>query len=182
MSFMTTQEGQSFGRTIRKIKVASTISKGDIPPDCLPKKKTEKNKLMVTPTVLTVSDQVTRDSKIKMGMMKKPITLKHSEENHDLLSSIKNKIHAAPGEPRNLISNDSFSEKHDCDEKTIKQKQEQKMESCCSSLDVEDSGLGEDASLSDNSDQTEVEKCKPINRPKVNCMSKFIGLLCYAVV
>ncbi|XP_026779230.2 actin-binding Rho-activating protein isoform X1 [Pangasianodon hypophthalmus] len=174
----------SHRRTGRKIKVASTmtnlakslqsckvskeyIGKQDtIPSGWLPdsiieeekEKETERSKLLVTPDVFTVND---------IGILKKNITPKHSEGNHDLASSIKEKIHAhqtAPGEPRNFMGNDSLNGKHHHGEKTLGQKEEQKMGLCSSSLDTEDSGLGEDA---DNSDQTEVEKIKPINRPKI---------------
>lgn len=138
-------------------------------------KETEKRKLLVTPQVFTVSDQVTGDCKIKTGMVQKNITPKLSEGNHDLGNSIKDKIHAAPGEPRNFMSNDSLNRKHHCEKKTIGQKEEQKMGSCCSSLDAEDSGLGEDAALSD-SEQIEVKKKTPINRPKVYCIIYFIRL------
>ncbi|KAK3557150.1 hypothetical protein QTP70_024718 [Hemibagrus guttatus] len=183
-----TQECQSFGRTVKKIKVASTMNKSQpkvnmgiqdtIPSVWLPdsifeeekEKETEKSKLQITPQVFTVSDQVTEDCKIKTGMVQKNITPKLCDGNPDLVNSIKDKIHAAPGEPRNFMSNDSLNRKHHCDKKTIGQKEERKMESCCSSLDAEDSGLGEDASLSDN-DQIEVKKNTPINRPKIKVIT-----------
>ncbi|MCJ8729284.1 hypothetical protein PDJAM_G00104370 [Pangasius djambal] len=191
MSSLTTQECQSFSRTVRKVKVASTnlakswqsckvskeyigkqdtISSAWLPDSIIEEEKekeTERSKLPVTPHVFTVNDQVSGDYKIKTGMVKKNITTKHSEGNHDLASSIKEKIHAhqtAPGEPRNFMGNDSLNRKHHCGEKTLGQKEERK---CSSSLDTEDIGLVEDAPLSDNNDPTEVEKIKPINRPKI---------------
>lgn len=124
------------------------------------------------------SDQVTEDCNIKTEMMKKEITPKHSEGNHDLLRSTKDKVHVVPGEPGNFMSNDSLNRIHHCNEKITRHKKEQKKGSCCSSLDSEDGELGEDAALSDNN-QIDVKKKTLINRPKVNCMFYFVSSLVF---
>ncbi|XP_027002144.1 actin-binding Rho-activating protein [Tachysurus fulvidraco] len=175
----STQECQSFDRTIKKVELASTMTKSwakvnmgkqdTIPSGWLPEslfekkeeKETERNKPLDMPKVF--SYQGTEDCNIKTEMMKKKITPKHSEGNHDLVRSIKDKTHAVPGEPGNVMSNDSLNRIHHCNEKITGQKKEQK---CCSSLDSEDGELGEDSALSDNN-QIDVKKNTLINRPKI---------------
>ncbi|KAF7711363.1 actin-binding Rho-activating protein [Silurus meridionalis] len=182
MSLMTTQDCQSFSRHVRKIKVASTnLSKGKGKQDTIPSswlldsfvpeekmKETARSKILVTPCDFTVDNRVREDCKIKNGIVEKDMTKDCKENNHLVSCTQKEiKIHqAAPGEKIIIQGNNSLNRKHHYGGKTVGQKEEQKMWSCSSSLNADDSGLEEDAAQSD-SDQTEVKKNKPINRPKI---------------
>lgn len=198
LTMSTAQESRPFSRAVRKIKVAAavtslakswqnwanehtgkqeTIPSGWIP-DSIIQDENERNevKLLVTPRVVVVNSEDEGNSKIKTGTVSKAIAPKRSECGHDLVSSIKEKIHAnqvAPEEPKTFLGNESPTRRRHCGwkasvlTKTLGQREERKMGSRSSSLDTEDSGLGEDAALSDNSDQSEVEQKKPVSRPKV---------------
>lgn len=159
-----------------------TIPSGWIPDSIVEDEKDkekERNevKLLVMPRVVVVNDKNKCDSKIKTGTVNKAVTPKISECGvHDIVSSIKEKIHAnqlTPDEPRNFLGNESPTRRRLCGgkagglAKSLGSREEWKMGSRSSSLDTEDSGLGEDAALSDNSDQSEAEPKKPISRPKI---------------
>ncbi|XP_072539333.1 actin-binding Rho-activating protein [Salminus brasiliensis] len=200
MSTCTTQESRPFSRAIRKIKVAATVTglakswqnwanehtgkQDTIPSGWMPEsivedeKEKERNevKLLVMPRVVVVSKEDKCDNKIKTGTVSKAVMPKLSECGHDLVSSIKEKIHAnqvAPEEPRSFLGNESPTRRRYCGGKAnglgkaLGLREESKMGSRSSSVDTEDSGLGEDAALSDNSDQSEVEQKRPISRPKI---------------
>ncbi|KAL7833223.1 hypothetical protein SRHO_G00302410 [Serrasalmus rhombeus] len=156
-----------------------TIPSGWMPDSIIQdEKEKERNevKLQVMPRVVVVNDEDKADSKIKTGTVSKAIEPKRSECGHDLVSSIKEKIQTnqmTPEEPRAFLGNESPTRRRLCGGKAnasvkgLGQREERKMGSRSSSLDTEDSGLGEDAALSDNSDQSEVERKKPISRPKI---------------
>ncbi|XP_062852812.1 actin-binding Rho-activating protein [Trichomycterus rosablanca] len=191
MSFTATKDSQPFCRTVKKVATAVTSPPqirqswgkehtGKQDPnsstwlsDFINEEEKEKEKisvkLTVTPHVNTVNNGNTRECKNTTVI--KPITPKSSKCSPDLVSSINEKNHnkqMAPEEPRK-IGNESPSSKCHCGgkAKTLGQREERKIGLRSSSSETEDSGLGEDAALSDNSDQSKVKQKKLIIRPKV---------------
>ncbi|TSZ54741.1 Actin-binding Rho-activating protein [Bagarius yarrelli] len=164
MTSMTTQDCQENNRTIKKIKVANTMTKswpkvpiskqGAVSSAQLSdyileeEKKMEpgKSKFLVPP-VFPVSDQVTGDG--KAGMVKKNMSPKHCDGNHDLESSIKEKVHPVPEETKD-VSKASFNRKYHCE-----------------GTEVGQSCFEKNVSISKNNNQTEVKKDQPFNRPKI---------------
>ncbi|KAI4892165.1 hypothetical protein NFI96_028478 [Prochilodus magdalenae] len=158
-----------------------TIPSGWVPDSIIQDEKEKENKrndlkLLVTPRVVVVSSEDKAEGKIKTCMVSKAIEPKRSECGHDLVSAIREKIHTnqmMPEEPKNFLGNESPTRRRLCGgkanslAKALGQREDKKMGSRSSSLDTEDSGLGEDAALSDNSDQSEAEQKKPVSRPKI---------------
>ncbi|XP_066519096.1 actin-binding Rho-activating protein [Hoplias malabaricus] len=159
-----------------------TIPSGWIPDSIIQdvrekEKERSEVKLQVSPRVVVVKDEDKDEhSKIKTGVVNKAVTLKRSECGHDCVNSIKQKINTnqtAPEDPRAFLGNESPTLRRLCGgkanalAKVLEHSEERKMGSRSSSVDTEDSGLGEDAALSDNSDQNEMEMKKPLSRPKV---------------
>ncbi|XP_056605893.1 actin-binding Rho-activating protein [Triplophysa dalaica] len=140
-------------------------------------KQKEKNemKLLVAPRVVTVDGGDREDNKIKTGSVTKAITQNVNECGKDVVSTIKEKINTnklTSEDTKNFLGNESPTRRRYCGgkstlSKVMEQKEGKKMGSRSSSLDTEDSGLGEEASLSDNSDQHENEPKKHISRPKI---------------
>lgn len=141
-------------------------------------KQKEKNemKLLVTPRVVSVVGEEATDDQIKTGIVTKAITPKCNEFGKDLVSVIKEKINTnqlTTEDTKNFLGNESPTRRRYCGGKAgtfgkaIGRKEGKSMGSRSSSLDADDSGLGEEASLSDNSDLNENEPKKHVNRHKV---------------
>ncbi|XP_076869927.1 actin-binding Rho-activating protein [Brachyhypopomus gauderio] len=156
-----------------------TIPSGWIPDSIIEQAKEKENersevKLLVTPRVFATNGEDDGGSRIKTCLVSKTITPKHSESSQESVNSIKEKIHTnqlAPEEPRNCLNKSPTIRRH-CVGKaaaltTSLKKRGEKSMSRSSSTETEDSGLGEDASLSDNSDQSELEQKIPISRAKI---------------
>ncbi|KAK1795662.1 hypothetical protein P4O66_001155 [Electrophorus voltai] len=156
-----------------------TIPTGWIPDSIIEQAKEKDNvrnetKFLVTPRI-AINAEDGSSSRIKTCMMSKTITPKSRECSHNLVSSNKEKIHSnqlAPEEPRNCLGNKSPTRRRHCVGKvtavtTALRKTEEREMSRSSSIETEDSGLGEDVSLSDNSDQSEPEENKLISKAKI---------------
>ncbi|XP_016352310.1 actin-binding Rho-activating protein-like [Sinocyclocheilus anshuiensis] len=194
MSTAAVQQSRPFSRAVRKIKVASTVNslakswqswankhtdKQDmIPSGWMPdtiiedtkEKQKEKSemKLLVTPRVVSVNSEDGADDQIKMVTVTKAITPKCNEYGKDLVNIIKEKINTnqlTSEDTKNFLGNESPTRRRYCGGKAgtlVKV-----LGSRSSGSDAEDSGLGEEASLSDNSDQNESEPKKHVNRQKI---------------
>lgn len=202
------QPNRPFNRAVKKIKVASMVTslakswqtwandhtgkQDTIPSGWMPdtiiedekEKQKEKSemKLLVTPRVVSVDGGDEADSKIKTGSVTKAAVPKVNECGKDVVNTIKEKINTnqlTSEDTKNFLGNESPTRRRYCGGKAALTKVK-KMGSSSSSLDTEDSGLGEEASLSDNSDQHENEPKKHISRPKV-LLSFFtqVNLNCY---
>lgn len=141
-------------------------------------KQKEKNemKLLVTPRVVSVVGEEATDDQIKTGIVTKAITPKCNEFGKDLVSVIKEKINTnqlTTEDTKNFLGNESPTRRRYCGGKAgtfgkaIGRKEGKSIGSRSSSLDADDSGLGEEASLSDNSDLNENEPKKHVNRHKI---------------
>lgn len=141
-------------------------------------------KLLVTPRVVTVdAGEDADESGIRTATVSKSVAQpRPSECGSDWVSTIKEKINTnqmAPAEDaKAFLGNESPTRRRYCTSKaagavTAKApgqtgREERKLGSRSSSLDTEDSGLGEETALSDHSDQNEAEKKKKsVTRPKV---------------
>ncbi|XP_051563294.1 actin-binding Rho-activating protein-like [Myxocyprinus asiaticus] len=138
-------------------------------------KEKSEMKLLVTPRVISVNGENSSD-KIKTGTVTKAIIPKITECGKDIVSTIKEKINTnqlVSEDTKNFLGNESPTRRRICGgkagalAKVLGQKDEKKMGSRSSSVDTEDSGLGEEASLSDNSDQNENEPKKHVSRTKI---------------
>ncbi|XP_051997280.1 actin-binding Rho-activating protein-like [Xyrauchen texanus] len=197
MSMAAVQQNQPFNRAIRKIKVASTVTslakswqswandhtgkQDTIPSGWMPdtiiedekEKQKEKNemKLLVTPRVVSVNGIDSLDNMIKTGTVTKAVTPKRTECGKDLVSTIKEKINTnqlVSEDTKNFLGNESPTRRRFCGGKAVVlAKALGQTGSRSSSVDTEDSGLGEEASLSDNSDQNENKPKKHVSRPKI---------------
>ncbi|XP_067314643.1 actin-binding Rho-activating protein [Pseudorasbora parva] len=137
-------------------------------------KKKSEMKLLVTPRVVSVNSEDVGDDQIKTITVTKAITPNCKEYEKDLVNSIKEKINTnklTSEDTKNFLGNESPTRRRYCGwkagTKATGRKDEKTMGSRSSSLDTEDSGLGEEASLSDNSDQNENEPKKHYNRHKI---------------
>lgn len=146
-------------------------------------KEMSEMKLLVTPRVVSVNSEEGADDQIKTVMVTKAITPKCNEYEKNLVSVIKEKINTnqlTSEDTKNFFGNESPTRRRFCGGKTgslakvLGRKEEKTMGSRSSSLDTEDSGLGEEASLSDNSDQNESEQKKHVNRHKVRLSVQFM--------
>ncbi|XP_059415725.1 actin-binding Rho-activating protein-like [Carassius carassius] len=194
MSTAAVQQNRPFSRAVRKIKVASTVNslakswqswanknteKQDmIPSGWMPdtiledtkdkQKEKSEMKLLVTPRVVSVNSEVGADDQIKTVTVTKGITPKCTEYGKDLVNIIKEKINTnqlTSEDTKNFLGNESPTRRRYCGGKAgtlVKT-----LGSRSSGSDAEDSGLGEEVSLSDNSDQNESEPKKHVNRQKI---------------
>ncbi|XP_067442404.1 actin-binding Rho-activating protein [Thunnus thynnus] len=147
--------------------------------------KRERNhvvKLSVTPRVITVDDADNSENKIRTVSVTKTVQPKRSEcSSSDLVNAIRGKMESGPEENKPFLGNESPTRRRHMralqggggvlqDKKLMLQ--EKKMGSRSSSLDTEDSGLGEEAGLSDNSESKSEQSGnillkKQNNRPKI---------------
>lgn len=145
-------------------------------------KEKSEMKLLVMPRVVSVNNEDGADNQIKTVTVTKAITPKCNEYGKDLVSVIKEKINTnqlTSEDTKNFLGNESPTRRRYCGgkagtlAKALIQKDEKITGSRGSSSDAEDSGLGEEASLSDNSDQNESEPKKHVNRHKVRLSVQF---------
>lgn len=147
--------------------------------------KRERNhvvKLSVTPRVITVDDTDNSENKIRTVSVTKTVQPKRCEcSSSDLVNAIRGKMESGPEESKPFLGNESPTRRRHMralqggggvlqDKKLMLQ--EKKMGSRSSSLDTEDSGLGEEAGLSDNSESKSEQSGnillkKQNNRPKI---------------
>ncbi|MED6280356.1 hypothetical protein CHARACLAT_010083 [Characodon lateralis] len=146
-------------------------------------------KLSVTPRVIKVDPTDTRDNKIRTCSVTKTVQLKRSEcSSNNVINEIRDKMESGPEEIKPFLGNESPTRRRQMRalQSTevggggiIQNKkmmlQEKKLSSRSSSLDTEDSGLGEEGGLSDNSDskaeQCEAQAKTQANRPKIKIAS-----------
>nr|XP_055070104.1 actin-binding Rho-activating protein [Misgurnus anguillicaudatus] len=189
-------QDRPFSRSVRKIKVASMVTslakswqnwandhsdkQDTIPSGWMPdtiiedekekQKKRSEMKLLVTPRVVSVNSEDGAD-KIKTRTVTKAIAPNVSECGKDVVNTITEKINTnqlTSEDNKNFLGNESPTRRRHCGWKSaLAQKEVKKLGSRHSSVDTEDSGLGEEASSSDNSDQHENEPKKHISRPKI---------------
>ncbi|XP_029288681.1 actin-binding Rho-activating protein [Cottoperca gobio] len=142
-------------------------------------------KLTLTPRVIAADISDTGDtsgSKIRTGSVTKTVQPKRSEcSSSVVVNAIRGKMEAGPDESKPFLGNESPTRRRQMralqnggggaiqDRKLLLQ--EKKLGSRSSSVDTEDSGLGEEAALSDNSEsKTElgvIQTKKQTNRPKI---------------
>lgn len=148
-------------------------------------------KLTVTPRVIAADAGDNSGSKIRACSVTKTVQPKRSEcSSIDLVNAIRGKMESGPEESKPFLGNESPTRRRQMralqsagggggggggviqDRKLMLQ--EKKPGSRSSSVDTEDSGLGEDAGLSDNSEpkteQDDIQPKKHTNRPKVECV------------
>ncbi|XP_062401092.1 actin-binding Rho-activating protein [Sardina pilchardus] len=147
-------------------------------------------KLLVSPRVVTVdASEDPGEGIIRSAAVPKSVALPRASEcgggGGDWVNTMKEKLstnQVAPStDAKTFLGNESPTRRRFCGSKAATRtaggqagKEERKLSSRSSSLDTEDSGLGEDTALSDHSDQNEADqKKKPVARPKirVNTMS-----------
>lgn len=138
-------------------------------------------KLTVTPRLIA-ADAANSGSKIRTCVVNKTVQPKRSEcSSSDLVNAIREKMELGPKESKPFLGNESPTRRRQMralqnagggviqDRKLVLQ--EKKLGSRSSSVDTEDSGLGEDAGLSDNgepkTEQGDIQPKKQTNRPKV---------------
>lgn len=162
------------------------IPSGWMPSSVEEEDKKERNhvvKLTVTPRVITAEASDTSASKIRTCTVTKTVQPKRSEcSSSDLVNAIRGKMESGPEESKPFLGNESPTRRRQMralqsgggggviqDKKTMLQ--DKKPGSRSSSVDTEDSGLGEEAGLSDNNEskteQGEIQPKKQTNRPKV---------------
>ncbi|KAM3878591.1 actin-binding Rho-activating protein [Diretmus argenteus] len=160
-----------------------TIPSGWMPTSVEDEHRKESNhvvKLTVTPRVVTANADETGGSKIRTGSVAKTVQPKRSEcSSGDFISAIRGKMESAPEEAKPFLGTESPTRRRHMralqlagggsgviqDRKSMLQEKE--LGSRSSSLDTEDSGLGEEAGLSDNGESSDVQTKKQINRPKI---------------
>ncbi|KAI1899911.1 hypothetical protein AGOR_G00066640 [Albula goreensis] len=193
----TAVQNRPFTRAVRKIKCAAMVSglakswqswanehtekQDTIPSGWVPdsiieeEKKKEGNevKLLVTPRVVEVDGLQQEHDRIRVGTVTKSITPKRSDCGNDLVSAIKEKIDTnqmAPKDEKPFLGNESPTRRRYCTSKAggaAKAWGQLGKESRSSSVDTEDSGIGEEAGLSDNSDCSENQEKQRRSRPKI---------------
>ncbi|XP_041834934.1 actin-binding Rho-activating protein [Melanotaenia boesemani] len=140
-------------------------------------------KLSITPRVIAADSSDTSGSKIRTCSVTKTVQPKRSEcSSRNFISTIRNKMESGPEESKPFLGNESPTRRRQMralqnsegggiiqDRKLMLQ--EKKFESRSSSVDTEDSGLGEDSGLSDNSEskteQSDVQPKTQTNKPKI---------------
>ncbi|XP_029908176.1 actin-binding Rho-activating protein [Myripristis murdjan] len=142
-------------------------------------------KLTVTPRVIAADANESGGMKIRTGSVMKTVQPKRSEcSSSDVVSAIRGKMESGPEETKPFLGNESPTRRRQMralqsgggggggiiqDKKLMLQ--EKKPESRSNSLDTEDSGLGEEAGLSDNNEsKSELSDGQPkeqISRPKI---------------
>ncbi len=164
------------------------IPSGWMPSSIEEEDKKERNhvvKLTVTPRVIAADTTNTSGSKIRTCAVTKTVQPKRSEcSSSDVVNAIRGKMESGPEESKPFLGNESPTRRRQMralqsagggsviqDKKLLLQ--EKKQGSRSSSVDTEDSGLGEEAGLSDNSEpkteQGDIQPKKQTNRPKVEC-------------
>lgn len=147
--------------------------------------KGQKNvvKLTVTPRVITADDGEKAGSQIRSCSVTKTVQPKRSEcSSIDLVNAIRDKMESGPEESKPYPGGESPTRRRHMralqegggggviQERKL-MLQEKKLESRSSSVDTEDSGLGEENGLSDHGESKaepeEVQPKKQTNRPKV---------------
>eukprot|EP00066_Takifugu_rubripes_P010593 XP_003978557.1 PREDICTED: actin-binding Rho-activating protein-like [Takifugu rubripes] len=147
--------------------------------------KEQKNvvKLTVTPRVITADEGEKPGTQIRACSVTKTVRPKRSEcGSVDLVNAIRDKMESGPEESKRYLGSESPTRRRHMralqdgggggviQERKL-MLQEQKLESRSSSVDTEDSGLGEENGLSDNgepkAEQEELQPKKQTNRPKV---------------
>lgn len=142
-------------------------------------------KLTVTPRVIATDAADTDGSKIKTCSVTKTIQVKSNKlKSGDVVSAIREKMASGPEESKPFLGNESPTRRRQLkalrstggeggviqDRKLMLQ--EKKLGSRSSSVDTEDSGLGEEAGLSDNNksktDLSDIQPKKQTNKPKVD--------------
>ncbi|XP_060897324.1 actin-binding Rho-activating protein [Labrus mixtus] len=140
-------------------------------------------KLTVTPRVVVADPSDAGGSKIRACTVTKSIQPKRSEcSSSDLISAIKGKMESGPEQSKPFLGNESPTRRRQMralqnagggggviqDRRLMLQ--EKKLGSRSSSVDTEDSGIGEEAGLSDNepkNEQNDILPKKHTTRPKV---------------
>lgn len=169
------------------------IPSGWIPSSLVEEDKKEHNhmaKLTVTPRVIKADATDTGGSKIRTCSVTQTVQPKRNKcSSNDLVSAIRDKMESGPDENKPFLGNESPTRRRQIralqsagagvggviqDRKLMLQ--EKKLGSRSSSVDTEDSGLGDEAGLSDNSEskteQSEIQSKNRTNRPKVECLIK----------
>ncbi|KAM9361588.1 actin-binding Rho-activating protein [Symphorus nematophorus] len=152
--------------------------------DEVDKKEHRVVKLTVTPRVITAD--AGDSSGIRACSVTKTVQPKRSEcSSLDLVNAIRGKMESGPEESKPFLGNESPTRRRQKralqsaggvggviqDRKLMLQEKEKRLGSRSSSVDTEDSGLGEEATLSDNSEpkseQNDIHPKKQTNRPKI---------------
>ncbi|XP_051271984.1 actin-binding Rho-activating protein [Dicentrarchus labrax] len=158
------------------------IPSGWMPSSIEDEDKSHVVKLTVTPRVITADPDDNSSSKIRACAVTKTIQPKRTEcSSMDLVNAIRGKMESGPEESKRFLGNESPTRRRQMralqsagggviqDRKLMLQ--DKKLGSRSSSVDTEDSGLGEEAGLSDNSEpKTELGDIltkKQTNRPKI---------------
>lgn len=144
-------------------------------------------KLSITPRVIKADPGDTKENKIRTSSVTKTVHLKRSEcSSNNVINQIRDKMESGPEESKPFLGNESPTRRRHMralqsaevgeggiiqDKKVMLQ--EKKLNSRSSSVDTEDSGLGEEGGLSDNYDskaeQSDAQAKTKSNRPKVKC-------------
>ncbi|XP_008290394.1 actin-binding Rho-activating protein [Stegastes partitus] len=161
------------------------IPSGWMPSSVEEEDKKERNhvvKLTVTPRVIAADAGESGGNKIRTGSVTKTVQPKRSEcSSSDLVNAIRGKMESGPEETKPFLGNESPTRRRQMralqsagggviqDRKHMLQ--EKKLGSRSSSLDTEDSGLGEDGGLSDNSEskneQNDIQPKKQTTKAKI---------------
>lgn len=168
------------------------IPSGWMPSSIEEEDKKERNhvvKLNVTPRVIAVDSQQSSENKIRSCSVIKTIPLKISEcSSSNVVNAIRDKMESGPEESKPFLGNESPTRRRHMralqnagggliQDKKMMLEEKKKLGSRSSSVDTEDSGLGEEASLSDNSEskceQSGIQQQKKTNKPKVECSLLF---------
>lgn len=152
-----------------------TIPSGWMPSSVQEEDKKLTVKLTVTPRVITAEGNETGGSKIRTCSVTKTVQPKRSEcSSSDVVNAIRGKMESGPEDSKPFLGNESPTRRRQMralqntggggggiqDRKLMLQ--EKKLGSRNSSVDTEDSGLGEDGGLSDNSEsKTEQSDVQP---------------------
>lgn len=141
-------------------------------------------KLSVTPRVIAADTSDINENKIRTCSVTKSVQLKRSEcSSGNVMNAIRDKMESGPEESKPFLGNESPTRRRHMralqsaagggelvQDKKLKL-QEKKLGSRSSSLDAEDSGIGEDGGLSDNNEpkaeQSGCESKTKSIRPKV---------------
>nr|XP_046240962.1 actin-binding Rho-activating protein [Scatophagus argus] len=166
------------------------IPSGWMPSSVEEEHKKERNhvvKLTVTPRVIVADAGDKNASKIRACSVTKTVQPKRSEcSSIDLVNAIRDKMESGPEESKRFLGNESPTRRRQIralqsgggggviqDRKLMLQ--EKKLGSRSSSVDTEDSGLGEEAGLSDNgepkSEQGDIQPKKPTDRSKIKIVT-----------
>lgn len=169
------------------------IPSGWMPSSIVGEDKKERNhitKLTVNPRVIKADATDPGGSKIRTCSVTQAAQPKYNKCNgNDMVSAIRDKIESGPDENKSFLGNESPTRRRQIralqsagvgiggviqDRKLMLQ--DKKLGSRSSSVDTEDSGLGEEAGLSDNSEskteQCDIQSKKRTNRPKVEWFIK----------